>query len=224
MNPLNHIAIIMDGNGRWGLRNKNSRNLGHKAGLQAIKKIIKKAIELNIKYLTLFTFSIDNWKRPSNEIKYLFKLLEQFLENKKSYLNKEKIKFKVIGEKKFSQKLKKLIQNTEKKTAKNSKIQINLALNYGSRKEIVNTVNLLKKKKILISENSITNHLYTKNIPDPDILIRTGNTYRLSNFLLWQLSYTEIFFIKKMWPDFNVYDFTKIVNKFKSIKRNFGSI
>jgi len=224
MNPLNHIAIIMDGNGRWGLRNKNSRNLGHKAGLQAIKKIIKKAIELNIKYLTLFTFSIDNWKRPSNEIKYLFKLLEQFLENKESYLNKEKIKFKVIGEKKFSQKLKKLIQNTEKKTAKNSKIQINLALNYGSRKEIVNTVNLLKKKKILISENSITNHLYTKNIPDPDILIRTGNTYRLSNFLLWQLSYTEIFFIKKMWPDFNVYDFTKIVNKFKSIKRNFGSI
>ena len=224
MNPLNHVAIIMDGNGRWGLINKKSRNLGHKEGLVVINKIIKKALEIKIKYLTLFTFSTDNWKRPSNEIKYLFKLFQEFLENKITYLNKKKIKLKVIGEKNFSHKLNKLIKKAEKTTSKNDKIQINIALNYGSKKEIVNTIKLLLMKKISISEKNIANNLYTKNIPDPEILIRTGDTQRLSNFLLWQLSYTEIFFVKKLWPDFNENDFLKIINKFKRIKRNFGSL
>ena len=224
MNPLNHVAIIMDGNGRWGLKNKNSRNLGHKQGLLTVEKIIKKSIEKKIKYLTLFAFSSENWKRPEFEINYLFKLLENFLEKKLPNLNKQNIKLKIIGRKSFSSKLNKSLKNAEKLTFKNKKLQINLALNYGSKNEIIDGIKSLVKNKKKITKKNISESLYTKNIPDPDILIRTGETKRLSNFLLWQLAYTEIFFEKKLWPDFNERDYNKIIKKYMNIKRNFGNI
>ena len=224
MNPIQHVAIIMDGNGRWGLKHKNSRNLGHKAGLTTVEKIIKSSIKNNIKYLSLYAFSTENWKRPKKEINYLFTLLENFLVNKISDLHNQNIKLLIIGKKNFSNKLNKLLIHSEKKTEKNHKLQINLALNYGSRSEIIDTFKLIKKKKTKITEKSISNYLYTKKIPDPDILIRTGNTKRLSNFLLWQLAYTEIYFEKKLWPDFNEIDFNQILRNFKKIKRNFGNI
>ena len=224
MNPLNHVAIIMDGNGRWGLKYKRSRNAGHKAGLNTVKKIIKESIKHKIKYLTLYAFSTENWKRPKNEIKYLFNLLENFLINQTENLHKKNIRLNIVGSKNFSKKLNLLLDLSEKKTLKNTKLQINLALNYGSRFELLNAFKKLNKKKEKINEKNFIKYLQTKNIPDPEILIRTGNTKRLSNFLLWQIAYTEIFFEKKLWPDFNESDFKKILNKFKTIKRNYGSI
>ena len=224
MNPLNHVAIIMDGNGRWGLRNKNSRNAGHKAGLNTVEKIIKETIKQKVKYLTLFAFSTENWNRPKKEIRYLFKLLENFLLNKIDDLHKRNIKLKIIGTKNFSKKLIKLLNLSEKKTLKNTTLQINLALNYGSKFEIINAIKKIKKNNDKINEKNLSKYLETKNIPDPELLIRTGNTKRLSNFLLWQLAYSEIFFEKKLWPEFNEKDYIKIINKFKKIKRNFGTI
>ena len=224
MNPLNHVAIIMDGNGRWGLKHKNSRNAGHKSGLITVEKIIKETLKKKIKFLTLYAFSTENWKRPKKEINYLFNLLENFLTNKVDDLHKKNIKLKVIGIKKFSSNLNKLLDVSEKKTSNNNKLQINLALNYGSKFEIINAIRSLKNSKQKITVNNLTKHLQTKNIPDPDILIRTGNTKRLSNFLLWQLAYSEIFFEKKLWPDFTEKDYSKIIKKFKNIKRNFGKI
>ena len=217
------MAIIMDGNGRWGLKHKNSRNLGHKEGLKTVEMVIKSCIKNQIKFLTLYAFSTENWKRPLKERNYLFNLLEIYLKEKLEKINKEKIRVKILGEKRFSKRLNNLLDFAEKKTIKNTKLQINLALNYGSKKELVYAFNKLKKRN-RISENDINNSLYTKNIPDPEILIRTGNTQRLSNFLLWQTAYTEIFFEKKLWPDFKNEDLNKIMKKFKSIKRNFGNI
>ena len=224
MNPLNHVAIIMDGNGRWGTKNKNSRNAGHKAGLKTVEKIIKHSIKNKIKFLTLYAFSTENWKRPDSEIKYLFDLLEFFLREKIQQLNSNGIKIKILGNKNLNNKLRNLLTNAEKKTSKNKKIQINLALNYGSKKEIIDTIKKLIKHKKKITEENFTNNLYTKNIPNPEILIRTGNTKRLSNFLMWQLAYSEIFFEKKLWPDFNENDYDKILKKYSQIKRNFGKI
>ena len=224
MNPLNHVAIIMDGNGRWGLKYKNSRNAGHKAGLNTVEKIIKVTLKQNIKFLTLYAFSTENWKRPKKEINYLFNLLETFLTNRIEELHKQKIKLKVIGVKNFSKKLNNLLKQSEKKTSKNSKLQINLALNYGSKIELINAFKNLKKNNDKITEKNLSKYLQTKNLPDPDLLIRTGNTKRLSNFLLWQLAYSEIFFEKKLWPDFNEKDYNKIIKKFKNIKRNFGNV
>jgi len=224
MNPLKHVAIIMDGNGRWGLKYKNSRNAGHKAGLKTVEKIIKETIKNKIQFLTLYAFSTENWKRPKKEINYLFTLLENFLINRIENLDKQDIKLKIIGIKSFSKKLNKLLNVAEKKTYKNKKLQINLALNYGSKFELINALKNLKKSKEKITEKNLTKFLLTKNIPDPDLLIRTGNTKRLSNFLLWQLAYSEIFFEKKLWPDFKEKDYNKIIKKFKNIKRNFGKI
>ena len=224
MNPLKHVAIIMDGNGRWGLKHYNSRNKGHRAGLNTVEKIIKATLKFNIPYLTLFAFSTENWKRPKSEINYLFYLLENFLQKKISNLNKKDIKLKIIGEKKFPKKLNKLLIKSEKITNKNLSLQINLALNYGSKNEILHAIKSLIKKKKQITETNISCELYTKNIPDPDILIRTGNTNRLSNFLLWQLSYSEIFFVNKYWPDFTKTDFIKIIKQYRKVKRNFGEI
>jgi len=224
MNPLNHVAIIMDGNGRWGLKNNNSRNAGHKAGLKTVEKVIKETIKNKIKFLTLYAFSTENWKRPKKEISFLFSLLENFLTNRLNELHKQNIKLKIIGNKKFSSRLNKLLNFSEKKTSKNRKLQINLALNYGSKFELINAFKNLSKNRDKINEKNIKKYLQTKNIPDPDILIRTGNTKRLSNFLLWQLAYSEIFFEKKLWPDFNEKDYSKIITKFKIIKRNFGKI
>ncbi len=224
MNPLNHVAIIMDGNGRWGLKNKSSRNAGHEAGLKTIEKIIEVSITQKIKHLTLFAFSTENWKRPKSEIKYLFNLLENFLLNKIDDLHKQNIKLKIIGLKNFSLKLNKLLKQSEYKTKKNTKLQLNLALNYGSKFELINAFKKLKKSKKIINEKNLKNYFQTKDIPDPELLIRTGNTQRLSNFLLWQVAYSEIFFEKKLWPDFTGKDYNKIIKTFRKIKRNYGSI
>jgi undecaprenyl diphosphate synthase len=224
MNPLNHVAIIMDGNGRWGLKYKNSRNKGHKAGLKTVEKIIKETINQKIKYLTLFAFSTENWNRPKKEINYLFNLLESYLSNKIDGFNKKNIKLNIIGTKSFSKKLNKLLNLSEKKTAHNTILQINLALNYGSKFEIINAIKKINKNNDNINEKNLSKYLETKNMPDPELLIRTGNTKRLSNFLLWQLAYAEIFFEKKLWPDFNEKDYVKIIKKFRKIKRNFGKI
>ena len=224
MNPLNHIAIIMDGNGRWGLKNRNSRNKGHKAGLETVEKIIKESIKQKINYLTLFAFSTENWKRPKKEINYLFNLLENFLSKKIEDLHEKNIKLKIIGVKNFSKKLNRLLNFSEKKTLGNTSLQINLALNYGSKIEIINAIKAINIKKDKINEKNLSKYLQTKDIPDPELLIRTGNTKRLSNFLLWQLAYAEIFFEKKLWPDFNEKDYKDIIKKYKKIKRNFGKI
>ena len=224
MNPLKHVAIIMDGNGRWGLKHKNSRNAGHKAGLKTVEKIIKETIKNKVKFLTLYAFSTENWKRPKKEINFLFNLLENFLKNRINELHKQNIKLKIIGFKNFSPKLNKLLNLSEKKTFKNKTLQINLALNYGSKFELINAFKQLQKKGDKINEKNLTKYLQTNDIPDPEILIRTGNTKRLSNFLLWQLAYSEIFFEKKLWPDFNENDYNNIIKKFKKIKRNFGKV
>ena len=224
MNPLKHVAIIMDGNGRWGLKHKNSRNAGHKAGLNTVEKIIKESIKNKIDFLTLYAFSTENWKRPKKEINYLFSLLQTFLIERIEELHKQNIKLKIIGIKSFSSKLNNLLKKSEKKTSKNKKLQINLALNYGSKFEIINAFKKLKKSKEKINEKNLSKYLLTREVPDPDILIRTGNTNRLSNFLLWQLAYSEIFFEKKLWPDFNEKDYNKIIKEYKKIKRNFGNI
>ncbi len=225
MSDINHIAIIMDGNGRWGLKKYKSRKFGHQKGIKTVEKIIQASIKKNIRYLTLYTFSTENWKRPKYEINFLFSLLEDYLKKNLNILLKNNIKFRVLGDlNKFPKNLKNSINNAIKLTKKNNKLQINLALNYGSKDEILRALKQVVKNKKQINLKNIEKNLYTSNIPDPDILIRTGNTNRLSNFLLWQLSYSEIFFVKKLWPDFNKDDFNKILNKFKKIKRNYGKI
>jgi len=225
MNPIKHVAIIMDGNGRWGTKYKNSRNAGHKAGVNTVEMIINESIKKKFQFLTLYAFSTENWKRPKKEITFLFTLLENFLIKKIDQLIKGSIKIKFIGNLKILPKtLQKLMKEAEKKTSINNKLTVNIALNYGSKSEIINAVKVINKNQKRITEKNIENNLYTKNMPNPDILIRTGDTQRLSNFLLWQLAYTEIFFEKKLWPDFKANDYNKIINKFKILKRNFGSI
>ena len=224
MNPIKHVAVIMDGNGRWGLKRKKSRNFGHKAGLKTVEMIIRESIKKKIKFLTLYAFSTENWKRPLKEKNFLFNLLEDYLNEKLEELNQNNIRLKIIGKKIFSKKLNKTLNFAESRTKKNSKLQINLALNYGSKSEILYALNQLKKSKGIITEKRINECLYTHDVPDPDFLIRTGNTSRLSNFLLWQLAYSEIFFEKKLWPDFKKKDYLRIISKFTKIKRNFGNI
>ena len=225
MNPVSHVAIIMDGNGRWGKKNKNSRKSGHKAGLKTVETIIQESLKKKIKYLTLYAFSTENWKRPIKEVNFLFRLLEEFLIKKTDKLNKNGIRLKIIGSKTpFTQKLKKILNKSEKITLNNKELQINLALNYGFKSELLYAIKKINKSKIPITENNINKNLYTKNIPDPDLLIRTGNTKRLSNFLLWQLAYSELFFVDKMWPEFKKKDYEKIIQSYKQTKRNFGSL
>ena len=225
MIPPKHVAIIMDGNGRWGLKKKKSRNYGHKKGLLTVEHIIDAAIKKKIQYLTLFVFSTENWRRPSNEINFLFSLLQNYIDKEINNLKKKNLKINIIGNiKPFPTKLKSRLIKIQNLIKKNNKIQINMALNYGSRDEIINAIKKLNKKKIIINENNICKNLYTHNMPDPEILIRTGNTNRISNFLIWQTIYTEIFFEKKMWPEFNAKDYNKIIKDFKKIKRNFGSV
>ena len=225
MNPIKHVAIIMDGNGRWGIKHKGSRNFGHRTGLKTVEAVIEESIKEKIEHLTLFTFSTENWKKKKKEINFLFNLLENFLTQSIEKLVDKDIKLKFIGDlKRLPLTLKRLIKISEKKTLKNTSIQINIALNYGSKNELMNTIKIINKKKIEINENNINKNLLTNNIPNPDLLIRTGNTQRLSNFMLWQLAYTEIFFEKKLWPDFKKKDFRKILNKFRNIKINLGSV
>ncbi len=225
MNSPKHVAIIMDGNGRWGIKKKNSRNYGHTVGVKNVENIISEAISNSIKYLTLYTFSTENWKRPKKEINFLIQLLENYIGKELKKLIEKEVKIKIIGNvNKFPESLKLKLRDVEKLTKINKKIQVNVALNYGSKEEILRSIKKIKKLSISINEKNITDNLYTANIPDPDILIRTGNRKRLSNFLLWQSSYTEIYFEKKLWPDFNKKDFRKIILNFSKIRRNFGGI
>ena len=221
-----HIAIIMDGNGRWGLKKYNDRNKGHFYGLQNINKVIKNCIKLHIKYLTLYTFSTENWNRPKKEIEYLFFLFKFFYQKNFNKINKNNIRIKFIGDlKNIPADLKVIIKKIQEKTKNNNRITVVFAFNYGAKSELINAFKKIhKNKNNKISEELISNNLYTKNIPDPDILVRTGGEKRLSNFLLWQLSYAELFFIEKKWPDFNFLDLKKIVNKFSGIKRRFGGL
>ena len=221
-----HIAIIMDGNGRWGLKKYNDRNKGHYYGLQNINKVIKNCIKLHIKYLTLYTFSTENWNRPKKEIEYLFFLFKFFYQKNFNKINKNNIRIKFIGDlKNIPADLKVIIKKIQEKTKNNNRITVVFAFNYGAKSELINAFKKIhKNKNNKISEELISNNLYTKNMPDPDILVRTGGEKRLSNFLLWQLSYAELFFIEKNWPDFNFLDLKKIVNKFRGIKRRFGGL
>jgi undecaprenyl diphosphate synthase len=225
MNQINHVAIIMDGNGRWALKRNKPRNFGHQEGLKNISSLIDFAKKNKIKFLTLFVFSLDNWKRSKKEVDFLFNLLEKFLDKNINELVKKKIKIKSIGEKKkLSKKLVDKIKKVEKSSSINYDITVNLAFNYSSKIEIIESFKKSIKQKKRITVDSVKNNLYTKNIPDPELLIRTGGQNRLSDFMLWQMSYTEIFFLKKLWPDFNKSDFKKILQGYKKIKRNFGSI
>mgnify|MGYP001419521124 FL=1 len=215
----------MDGNGRWGLKKKNSRNFGHKQGLQTVEVILKKTIEKKIPYLTLFSFSTENWKRPKGEIRFLLNLIREYFNKHLDKVIKQGVKIRIVGQiNKFPKDVKKILNKVQNKTKKNTKINLILALNYGSRNEILYAIKNIFKKKLKINQSNFENQLYTLNVPDPDILIRTGGKKRLSNFLLWQMAYTELFFVEKLWPDFNGNDLMKILNKFKGIKRNFGNV
>ena len=222
MNKLNHVAFIMDGNGRWGLKKKNNRNYGHLKGVETVRKIIKTSIQLKIPIVSFYVFSSENWVRPKKEINFLFKLIKTYFLKERINTIKEGIKIKILGElSKLPKEIKDTLKSTSEMTKRNKKILVNLAINYGSKNEILNAIKNVKKKGSL---KNFEKYLYTKNLPDPDILIRTGGRKRLSNFMLWQLAYTELFFINKLWPDFNSNDYIKIIKQYKNIKRNFGAI
>ena len=223
MNSLKHIAFIMDGNGRWGEKRKKNRNFGHLKGVDTVKEVVKNSIKLKIPIVTFYVFSSENWNRPKKEIDFLFKLINSYFSKEIKNIVNQGIKINIIGEiNELSTDVKYNLKKTIKLTKNNERILVNLAINYGSKNEILQAFNKVKKKKITVK--IFENNLYTNNIPDPDILIRTGGRQRLSNFLLWQLAYTELFFLKKLWPDFNAKDLTQIINKFKKQKRNFGTI
>ena len=222
MNKLNHIAFIMDGNGRWGKKRNNSRNFGHLKGVEIVKKIVASSIKLKIPILTFYVFSSENWKRPKKEISFLFKLIQNYFLNEINRIVDQGIKINILGEiNKLPLNIKSSLKKTTNLTKKNKRIIVNLAINYGSKNEIIHAIKKTKKK---ITIKKFENNLYTKNMPDPEILIRTGGHQRLSNFMLWQLAYTELFFLRKLWPDFNIYDYKNIISKFRKSKRNFGSI
>ena len=225
MNKINHIAIIMDGNGRWGRKKRKSRNFGHINGIRVIEKLVKDSIKIKIPILTFYTFSTENWRRPKKEINFLFKLIDQYFVKEINNLVKNNIKINIIGNIKIlPKKIRLRLTESIRRTNKCKKILINLAINYGSKDEIVEAVRSIRRKKVPISIKNFENNLYTKNLPDPDILIRTGGKKRLSNFLLWQLAYSEIYFIDKLWPDFNITDYHRVIKHFKKVKRNFGNI
>ena len=225
MNKINHIAIIMDGNGRWGRKKKKSRNFGHINGIKVIERLVKDSIKIKVPILTFYAFSTENWRRPRGEINFLFKLIDRYFIKEINNLVKNNIKINILGNIKILPKKVRLrLLESIKRTNKCKKILINLAINYGSKDEIIESVRRMSRKKVPISIKNFENNLYTKNLPDPDILIRTGGKRRLSNFLLWQLAYSEIYFVDKLWPDFNVNDYHRILKNFRTVKRNFGNI
>jgi len=225
MNKINHVAIIMDGNGRWGKKKRKSRNFGHLNGIKIIEKLVKDSIKIKIPILTLYVFSTENWKRPKSEVNFLFKLVDYYLVKEIDRIVKNSIKINIIGSiKNLPKKIKNHLKTCMHRTRNCKKILVNLAINYGSKDEIVSAVKKLKKKKKSISVKNLVKYLYTSNLPDPDLLIRTGGKKRLSNFLLWQLAYSELYFVDKLWPDFSIADYHKIIKQFKKVKRNFGNI
>lgn len=222
MNKLNHVAFIMDGNGRWGKKRYKGRNFGHLKGVEVVKKIVKNSIKLKIPIVTFYVFSSENWKRPKKEISFLFNLIKSYFTKEIENLVSQGIKINILGEiDKLSSDIKLTLKKTINLTKKNKKIIVNLAINYGSKNEILHAFKKAKKK---FNIKKIEKNLYTQNMPNPDILIRTGGHYRLSNFMLWQLAYTELFFLEKLWPDFNSNDLKSIIYKYKKSRRNFGNI
>jgi len=225
MNKVNHIAIIMDGNGRWGKKKKKTRNFGHLKGVKVIEKLVKYSMRIKVPILTFYTFSTENWKRPKKEIKFLFKLIDYYFQKEINNLVKNNIKINIIGNiKSLPVKIRSRLYESMRRTKKCKKILVNLAINYGSKNEIIESVKKISRKEKIFSLKNFEKYLYTANMPNPDILIRTGGKKRLSNFLLWQLAYSELYFINKLWPDFTIGDFNKIISHFKKVKRNFGNI
>ena len=225
MNKINHIAIIMDGNGRWGKKKGKSRNFGHINGIKVIEKLVKDSIKIKIPIITFYTFSTENWRRPKREISFLFKLIDHYFNKEIDNLVKNNIKINIIGNIKIlPQKVRTRLIESMTRTKRCKKILINLAINYGSKDEIINATRILKRKKGNVSIKNFEKNLHTHGIPNPDLLIRTGGKKRLSNFLLWQLAYSELYFLEKLWPDFTVADYHKIIRHFKGVKRNFGNI
>ena len=224
MNGLNHIAFIMDGNGRWGLKKKKGRNYGHLEGVKTVQKIVEASIVFKVPVISFYVFSTENWKRPKNEINYLFSLINIYFNKEINNIIKNNIKIIITGKlKNLPQEISKFLKIATNKTKKNNKLIINLAINYGSKIEIIDTVKKINYNSQKITEENIDKNL-PSNLPFPDILVRTGGQKRLSNFMLWQLAYTEIFFLEKLWPDFLKSDLKKIINKFHKVKRNFGGI
>ena len=222
MNHLNHVAFIMDGNGRWGKKKRRGRNFGHLKGVETVKKIVKSSIKLNIPVVTFYVFSSENWKRPKQEIHFLFKLIKSYFSEEIKNITNQGIRINIMGNiNKLPPDIKSTLKKTIEITKKNKKIVVNLAINYGSKNEILNAI---KKNKKKMNIKNLEKNLYTKNMPNPDILIRTGGHKRLSNFMLWQLAYAELFFLDKLWPDFNSSDLIEILKKYKKAKRNFGAI
>tara|TARA_B110000971_G_scaffold168634_2_gene173050 strand:- start:6820 stop:7494 length:675 start_codon:yes stop_codon:yes gene_type:complete len=224
MNTLNHIAFIMDGNGRWGLKKKKTRNYGHLEGVKTVQKIVEASIHLKVPIISFYVFSSENWNRPKSEINYLFNLIDLFFKKEINNIIKNNIRINILGrQNNLPKKLKKTIIAVTKRTKINKKLIINLAINYGSKNEIIDSIKKLKNKSKKINEENINRNLYL-DLPNPDILVRTGGQKRLSNFMLWQLSYSEMFFLDKLWPDFTKNDLKKIIKKYHNINRNFGAI
>ena len=222
MNKLNHIAFIMDGNGRWGKKRNKGRNYGHLKGVETVKKIVKSSIKYKIPIVTFFVFSSENWKRPKTEVSFLFNLIKNYFNQEIDNVVSQGVRINILLDiKKISSNLRRTLKKSLVLTKKNKRIIVNLALNYGSKQEIFSVAKKLNNKSNL---KTFENNLYTKGMPNPDILIRTGGKQRLSNFMLWQLAYAELFFLNKLWPDFNSQDLRKIILKYKKIKRNFGAI
>ncbi|MFH1714617.1 MAG: isoprenyl transferase [Elusimicrobiota bacterium] len=220
-----HVAIIMDGNGRWAKSKGFPRIIGHRYGMKRIKDVVKSADEAGVKILTLYAFSTENWKRPKNEVHGLMNLLEIYLKKEINELDKKNVRFRTIGDiTALPNDIQQLINNSVKKTEKNTGLILNIALNYGGRSEIVSAVNkICKDRKKAVTEDEFADYLDTKGQADPDLLIRTGGDMRVSNFLLWQIAYSEIVFINKFWPDFKKQDFNSALKEYSSRERRFGS-
>lgn len=225
-----HVAIIMDGNGRWARSRGLPKLMGHRAGVESVKKVVSACLKFGIKYLTLYAFSTENWNRPKEEITELFNLLENFIDKEVDLLKKNNVRLNIIGEReRLNHVLRKKIEESEGLTKDNTGLLLNIALSYGSREEIVRAAKVLaeniKEDKMHLSdidEKIFSEYLYTKNQPDPDLLIRTSGEMRLSNFLLWQLSYAEIYVTPKLWPDFGEADLEEAIKEYQRRQRRFG--
>ena len=220
-----HIAIIMDGNGRWAKKKNRPRLFGHQQGANSLKKAIKSAASFGINYISFWAFSTENWKRPKTEIAFLMKLIKTITIKELPELKKNGVKLKFYGFlDALSPSVQKSVRFCESETQDNTKIQVNIMLNYGARQEIIAAVNAIQSKHLPITEETINDHLLTRDIPDPDILIRTSGEYRISNFLLWQISYTELFFLDVFWPDFDRSHFIDVLQKFCKRERRYGGL
>ncbi len=227
-----HVAIIMDGNGRWAAKRHLPRSAGHRAGVESLREIINASIEIGVDYLTVYSLSSENWKRPESEIKFLMKLFIATIKNELRLLMEHGVRVRLIGDRKsLPPDVVKAYEEAEKKTSENTKLNFNIALNYGSRQEILDAFKALREKinsgELDIEDigiKDLSDNLYTKDIPDPDFLIRTSGEHRISNFLLWQISYSELYFTKVLWPDFKRKHFIKVIDEYQKRNRRFGKL